>query len=308
VRLTEGARAFLDRVGKDGWDPVLPASAGASGLEAALKIMRTPGERPASFPWDGRIHEERTGTGVPLRIYRPAGSGPRPIVVFMHGGGWVLGDLDTYDNVCRRLAQAGPVVVSVGYRLAPEHPFPAPLDDCAEAVRWAGSQAGRIGGDASRITVMGSSAGGNLAAALAIRARTDPTLPVSRQVLLYPVLDSSMSTPSYRDFNQGYFLSARQMAFYWDCYVPDASARQDPEASPMSAASLDGLAPALIIAAQADPLRDEARRYARRLSEAGVPVRYRECAGMIHGFLVVPGVPEIDFAIDETVRAVMLSG
>ncbi|HST40018.1 MAG TPA: alpha/beta hydrolase [Conexibacter sp.] len=251
------------------------------------------------------------GPGGPLsvRIYRP-GEGSRPLLVYLHGGGWVMGDLAMHDATCRALAAlAGCVVVSVDYRLAPEHPHPAALDDTLAALAWARANAAALGVDPTRIAVGGSSAGGNLAAAAALRLRDEAARapvagapgglalpPLAAQLLLYPVLDSRMATASIAELGSGHLLDRAQLAFYWDAYAPTASVdRTVPQVSPAHAATLAGLPPAVVLSAEHDPLRDEAEQYAARLRGAGVRVELRRARGQIHGFLALfQGEPEVE--------------
>jgi acetyl esterase len=233
---------------------------------------------------------------VAVRMYRPRAEstdpGPdadrtRPAVAFFHGGGWVFGDIDTEDGLCRSLANAsGAVVASVGYRRAPEHPFPAPLEDCLAAVRWLRASAADLGVDRDRLAVAGASSGGTLAAATALRARDEGGPALRYQVLLYPALDPRMATGSYAEHAEDPFLSRDEMAWYWDRYLgSDPGARSDPSAAPALAANLRGLPPGLIVTAENDPLRDEAEGYAERLNAAGVPTTLVRVAGMVHGFV-----------------------
>jgi acetyl esterase/lipase len=222
---------------------------------------------------------------IALRIYRPASARPLPLLLYAHGGGWVTGSLDSHDKLCRLLADRLPaLVVAVDYRLAPEHVYPAALDDVEAAWRWVRAQARALGADGARFAVGGDSSGGNLAAALTLRLRAAGAPQPDLQLLLYPALDATCSRASYREFATGYNLSGDQMAWYWDSYR--AGARHEaPELSPLLAPDLSGLPPALIAVAAADVLRDDARDYARRLQGSGVAVRVVDCAGMIHGFL-----------------------
>jgi len=245
---------------------------------------------------------------VPARLYRPKSERPLPAVVYYHGGGWVVGDLEMHDDTCRMLAnEARCIVVSTDYRLAPEHPFPVPLDDCWSVLRWAAAHLGDRGWDGSRLAVGGTSSGGNLSAAVALRARNEG-LPLSLQLLLYPALDSTMATPSWRQFGEGHFLTASQMAWYWRQYAGDPEVRRLPEVSPSHSTDLTGLAPSLVVTAECDLLRDEAEDYARRMSHAGVPVRLWRFRGQIHGFLslgaTLPEVYEAKVAIASFVGAV----
>lgn len=221
-----------------------------------------------------------------LRIYTPAGSGPFPILMYFHGGGFVIGDLDTFDTLCRETAAgAGVVMVAVDYRLAPEHPFPAASDDCLAATRWAAAHAGEIGGDSSRIGVSGDSAGGNLAAVTALRLRDEGGPALKAQLLIYPVVDADPDAyPSMTENADGYLLTRADMNWFVGHYVRDPAALASPVLRPIKATSHAGLPPALVITAEFDPLRDEGNAYAARLAAAGVAVEHRCYEGAIHGF------------------------
>lgn len=217
----------------------------------------------------------------PVRVYRPT-AGWTGTVLFLHGGGWVVGNLDTNDRLCRALAlAAGAQIVSLDYRLAPEHPFPAGLDDTTDAL--AALARGALDADPAALAVAGHSSGGNLAAAVARRARDGGTVALRHQTLLCPVLDHDLSRPSYGAFTADLPLTAADMAWYWDLYLPDENARDHPDASPLRVPDAVGLPPATIIVAAIDPLHDEALAYAEKLSAAGVPVE----------LLVEPGVPHL---------------
>jgi acetyl esterase len=225
---------------------------------------------------------------VPIRAYRPAdaGSGALPGLVFFHGGGWVIGSLDTHDPTCRDLAnQAGCVVVSVDYRLAPEARFPAAAEDCYAATCWVAEQgAAELGVDPTRLAVGGDSAGGNLASVVPLMARDREGPALRHQLLIYPVTDADFSRASYVENAEGYLLTTSAMQWFWDHYVPEETERQEAYCAPLRAAELAGLPPALVITAEFDPLRDEGEAYARRLEEAGVPTTLTRYDGMIHGF------------------------
>jgi acetyl esterase len=222
--------------------------------------------------------------GVPARLYRPIAGTP-PLLIYFHGGGWVVGSVALSDNFCRALAnRSGCAVLSVDYRLAPEHRYPAAADDARRATEWAATHATDLGIDASRLAVGGSSAGGNLAAVVALRARGRG--PVLRAQLLHvPVLDHDFTTGSYRTYATGHGLTLAGMRWFWDHYLPDEKRRDESDASPLRAKDLRGLPPALLVAAECDPLRDEGRAYAARLDAAGVTVRALEYPGMVHGFM-----------------------
>jgi acetyl esterase len=222
---------------------------------------------------------------LPVRVYTPEGEPPFPIVVFFHGGGWVVGTLDTYDPLCRALAAATPaVVVSVDYRLAPEHRWPAAVEDAYAATEWASRNAAALGGVQHRLAVAGDSAGGNLAAVVALGARDRGGPAIAFQLLVYPVLDAAGDTASWREYADGYHLTADGMRWYWDHYLGGAGGAA-PDASPLRAAFVGGLPPALVIGAEYDILRDEGEAYAARLAEAGVDASASRHAGVVHGFV-----------------------
>jgi acetyl esterase len=225
------------------------------------------------------------GGEIPVRIYAPEGSGPFPVLVYFHGGGFVLCDLETHDGTCRSLANgAGCLVVSVDYRLAPEHPFPAGPEDCHAVARWVAERGAEIGADPTRIALGGDSAGGNLAAVVALMARERGGPALRFQLLIYPVTDCSFDTDSYRDNAEGYFLTTAMMKWFWRQYLSEPSQADQPFASPLRAADLSGLPPAHVVTAGYDPLRDEGEAFAERLRAAGVPVSARRFDGMFHGF------------------------
>ena len=225
------------------------------------------------------------GGDIPVRIYQPDTDGESPVLLYFHGGGWVIGDLDSHDEVCRQLcAGSGIAVVAVAYRLAPEAPFPAPLDDCYAATCWVHEHAAEFGADPARLAVGGDSAGGNLAAAVCLRAREEGTPPIRHQVLIYPVTDRDFERQSYRDNGEGLFLTRDMMLWFWDQYLPGPGDAENPLAVPL-AADLAGLPPATVVTAEHDPLRDEGIEYADSLAAAGVAVEQREFKGMIHGFI-----------------------
>jgi acetyl esterase len=226
---------------------------------------------------------------LPIRVYTPEGVGPFPAVVYFHGGGFVVGGLDSGDATCRALCHgASCVVVSVAYRLAPEHKFPAATDDCLAVTRWAAAHAAELNADPDRLVVAGESAGGNLAAVTALRLRDEGGPPLCGQLLIYPVTDyHTPPTPSYIANGKGYLLTRAMMVWFWGHYLNHAGEAGHPHASPLRAADLSGLPPALVITAEYDPLRDEGERYAERLQRAGVPTQLSRYDGMIHGFLLL---------------------
>jgi len=226
---------------------------------------------------------------IPIRIYRPDDSGPLPVLVFFHGGGWVICDLDTHDPICRSLTnQARCMVVSVGYRLAPEHKFPAAPEDCYAAAQWVAQHAAELNGDPARIALGGDSAGGNLTAVVAQMARDRDGPPLIFQLMIYPATNFKAKTASKASNAQGYVLTYEDMLWFTNHYLKSEEDKQNPLASPMLAANLRGLPPALIVTAEYDPLRDEGEQYGERLKEAGVPVTISRYNGMTHGFLSMP--------------------
>jgi acetyl esterase len=234
--------------------------------------------------------ENRTIPGpageIPVRIYTPQGSGPFPALVFFHGGGWVICNLDTHDGICRSLANgASCVVVSVDYRLAPEHKFPAAPEDCYAATQWVAQNAAELNVDASHIAIGGDSAGGNLSAVVAQMARDRGGPHLVFQLLIYPATDFRMNTVSIEENATGYFLTKDDMIWFTNHYLNSEEDKTNPLASPLLASDLSGLPPALIITAQYDPLRDEGELYGQKLREAGVPVTISRYEGVIHGFV-----------------------
>jgi acetyl esterase len=228
--------------------------------------------------------------GVPIRIYRPEGSGPFPMVLYLHGGGWTVGNLDTHDGICRSFChRLGAVVISVDYRLAPENKFPVPLEDCYAALQWSATHAAEIQGDHTRLAVAGDSAGGNLAAAVALYARDHGGPQLCHQVLIYPVTNHAFDTASYWENTVGHGLTRDSMLWFWDNYLNNATDGGNPYASPLQANDLSGLPPALILTAHYDPLRDEGEAYGARLHQAGVPVQVTRYLGMFHGFVLSEG-------------------
>jgi acetyl esterase/lipase len=252
---------------------------------AAEKAPELLGGEPLAIESIADARVPGDAASIAVRIYRPSTSTPLPLVLYAHGGGWVTGSLASHDRVCRILAsRLQTVVVAVDYRCAPEHVFPAALDDVAAAWQWARANTRNLGADGVRFAVAGDSSGGNLAAALTLRLRADGAPQPQLQLLLYPALDATCSRESYREFATGFNLSAAQMTWYWDAYR--AGAAQDaPELSPLAAGDLAGLSPAIVAVAESDVLRDDGLEYAQRLEAAGVPVQLIRCDGMIHGFL-----------------------
>ena len=310
ANLDPAAQPFVDQLNET-FPPIGTDISGTDPADAA-KVRQFLAEHPMPRPEEptpvGSV-TDRTIPGpageIPVRVYRPEGGGTPPIVVYFHGGGWTIGNLDSHDENCRAMtANAGVVTVSVDYRLAPEHRYPAAADDAYAAAGWAAEHAADLGGDASRLVVAGDSAGGNLAAVTALRARDSGGPAITHQVLIYPVTDVGQDTESYHENATGFFLSAAHMRWYWGCYL----GRRDgtgPYASPLRAINLGGLPPATVLTADCDPLRDEGNAYAERLRAAGVPVTARCYAGMFHGFYGMAGLLDGATAAQQEVADVL---
>jgi len=266
-----------------------------------------PPESPQTVGSVNDIRIPGVTSDIPLRLYRPTVAAEGlPLLVYFHGGGFVIGDLDSHDNLCRAFCEALPaVVVSVDYRLAPEHRFPAAVEDAMAATRWAADRAASFGADRARLLVGGDSAGGNLAAVVCQLARNAGGPAIAHQVLLYPVCDADLSRDSYQRLGQGYFLETPMMEWFWDQYLPEAALRTDPRAAPLRAASLEQLPAATVITAEYDPLNEEGNLYASALRGAGVSVQHREVPGVIHGFMSFIGMAQVaDQTFAEVVAAV----
>ncbi len=240
---------------------------------------------------------------LPARVYRPAQEGPVPTVMLFHGGGWVIGDLDTHDNTARSICRdCSAVVVSVDYRLAPEAPFPAAVEDAVAATRWAAERLDELGGS-DRLAVAGDSAGGNLSAVVAQQLRDSGGPALVGQFLIYPAVDVTGEYASRLENAEGYFLDVATMGWFMEQYAADASVHEDPRLSPLRHHDLSGLPPAVVVTAEFDPLRDEGEAYARELSAAGVSVEVRRFDGMIHGFFDMGTFsPGAQAAIDEACK------
>ncbi len=298
ARLHPEAQATLDAARAAGRPPVYeqPLDRARAHLVAAT---RTDSPIPV-----GSVADELVNTAagpIAVRVYHPVGAtGRLPVVVYLHGGCWIIGDLDTHDADCRSIAsRAHCVVVAVHYRLAPEHRFPAAVEDAVAALDWVVGEADRLGADPTRLTVAGVSAGGNLAAAAALAARDRGGPSLAAQVLVYPITDCDLDRESYRLFGSGYLLTIATMKWSWDLYAGDD--RAHPLASPMRAVDHRGLPAALVMVAECDPLRDEGLAYADVLAAAGVEVTALEVEGQVHAFFSSPGRTESADAAHELV-------
>ncbi len=281
------AQTVLDLMAELG----LPANHTISPEEARINQLARP--RPQG-PEVAKVEDRTIANGdfqVPVRIYTPEGTGPFPVLSWFHGGGWVLGNLDTADCVSRQLAVgAGCVVVSVDYRLSPEARFPVPFDDCYAVTQWIAQNGASINADPTGIAVGGDSAGGNLAAGVSLAAKDRGGLPIAFQLLIYPVTAVDFSTGSYQQNADGYLLTRDGMKWYWDLYLGSDADASNPYAAPLVAKDLSGLPPALVITAEFDPLRDEGEAYAKKLQDAGVATTATRYDGMIHGFFGMSAV------------------
>ena len=279
MTLDPQARAWLDAGRASGMLPYQEV-----GVEAARRVIDGNAvELFGGIEAVARV-EDADLDGVPGRVYEPAGAGAGALV-WLHGGGWAIGSLASHDPLCRALAaRSGCRVVAVDYRLAPEHPHPAGLEDAWTATKWGVRELGPV-------AVGGDSAGGHLAAVVALRAR-DRGVPLRLQVLVVPVTDYSFETASHAEHGTGYGLERTTIEWFWGLYLPDRADAADPEVSPLRAPDVSAAAPALVVTAEYDPLRDEGEAYAAKLRDAGVDVEHRRAAGMLHGFLRMPGVIE----------------
>lgn len=306
MTLDPDVRALLDAAAASGVPPVWEQELGQARTAYAASAQALWGP-PEALHAEQDAVLDGPGGALRIRLYHPlpaGGADLRGAIVWLHGGGWVLGDLDSHGSLCRGLAaRSGTIVVGVDYRLAPEHPFPAALEDAWAALRWAARAGGAAHGiDPSRLAVGGDSAGGNLAAVCALRAR-DAALPLRLQLLVYPATDGACDTESYRACAGGYGLTRQAMEWFWSRYAP-GSLLLGSEASPLRAPSLAGAAPALVLTAEYDVLRSDGEAYADRLEADGVAVARAHWAGMHHGFLRLPGVvARAGGAVDEVAAA-----
>ena len=275
----------------------------------ARESIRTRTAALGPFPDVAAVVDHRvavSGGEITVRAYSPDGPGPHPALVYYHGGGWVIGDLYTHDGLCRSITNAARcTVLSVDYRLAPESKYPVAVEDSYAALLWIVANAERLGIDRRRMAVGGDSAGGNLATVMALMARDRTGPRLALQVLIYPVTDHDLDTRSYRENATGYILTREGMRWFWNHYLASEAQGREPYASPLHAASLAGLPPALVITAEYDPLCDEGEAYAARLRDAGVPVTLTRYPGMFHGFVRLTNVlDKARTALDEIASSV----
>ena len=293
---------FLERMAEGDGKPLHECTPDeARSLDAMLAELAGPApkmERVEEHTIQGRDGE------VTLRVLVPIAN-PRGVLVYYHGGGWVTGSIDEYDTVGRKLAERmSCAVVLVEYRLAPEHRYPTAVDDSCAALEWVGNHLSDIAGQDVPLIVGGDSAGGNLAAVMAVRARDRSGPPIALQVLIYPVTDADFDRPSYTDPENELLLTRDGMIWFWDHYLPEPSRRTEPDASPLHTVDLSGLPPAVVLTAEHDVLRDEGEAYAARLEEANVPTDLQRYAGQMHGFFTLLMLPGSELGFQQVVKAV----
>ncbi len=270
-------------------EEMTPQEARAFNLETNRKADKIVNFKPEEMHKISNRFVKTADYDIPIRIYQPYGLDNLPILMYFHGGGFVVGNLETHDLTCRRLAKkANCIVISVDYRLAPEYKYPHAPNDCYAATKWAYENAKEFGGDAKRMATCGDSAGGNLATVIALMAREKKEFELLYQVLIYPTTDGTQTAPSIDQLADGYLLTKSLMAWFLNQYKDENTVIKDPYFSPLYAEDLSGLPPALVITAEYDPLKDEGTQYAERLKEAGVPVVFKEFKGMIHVFFQMP--------------------
>jgi acetyl esterase len=270
-------------------ETLTPSAARANAIEKRRSRVEQP--IPLADVHDRQI--PGPGGELTVRVYRPSLDDQRPVVVYFHGGGWVLCDLDSHDAICRRIARdSGCVLVSVDYRLAPEHPFPAAVQDAVAAVEWVAAHRADLGATAGGLGVAGDSSGGNLAASVCLIARDNGQPRIDHQLLIYPPLAYDFTTASYRDNDTGFHLTRAGMQWFWNHYLATDADAVDPRAAPLRAIDLAGLPAASIFTAEYDPLRDDGEAYAARLRDAGVDVELHRYDGMFHGFIGLAAVGE----------------
>jgi acetyl esterase len=289
MKLDPQIEAMREQRRRDGV-PQLYTLSLAEARAADLASIRAGGGDPEPVHEVRDSHVPGPAGDIPVRVYRPSAAAPLPLLVYFFGGGWTLGSIDTSDGICRSLANsAGCLVITVGYRLAPEHRFPAAVDDCYAATAWIASHATDFGADPARVAVGGDSAGGNLAAAVSLLARSRGGPPLAGQLLVYPNTDYLSDTESIRENGDPWLFNHHSVAWYWQHYLASPDDGLNPLASPLRADDLGGLPPALVITAEYDPLRDQAEEYGDRLADAGVPAVVSRYPGTVHGFFAMAG-------------------
>ena len=297
--LDRQARALIERFVSEGTPPVsklTPTEARRLTREVNRRLRSPP--EPVAVVKNMRMSD--SSAQIPARLYIPREGEVLPVLLYFHGGGWVLGDLDSVDSLCRSLANAaGSMVLSVDYKLAPEHKFPAAVEDAYSAIKWIADNATGLNGDPRRIAVGGDSAGGNLAAVVSLMSRDKHGPPVVFQLLIYPATNYAFDTASYSDNAEGYWLSKDDMKWFWNHYLHGEEDGRNPYASPSRAGDLRSLPPAFVLTAEFDPLRDEGEAYAARLRECGVVVKVTRYDGMIHDFVNIAELRQSRIAIDE---------
>ncbi|MGW4398037.1 alpha/beta hydrolase [Amycolatopsis nivea] len=290
MALDEATRALCERMAAQRWKPLHEMTVGEA---RALPRDLAAEAGPPSLPPVARAEDHRVpnpGGGFAVRVLVPDRA-VRGVLVYYHGGGWVIGELEQYELLGRTLArETGCAVVIAEYRLAPEHPYPAAPDDAWAALSWAAERTEALAGPGAPLVVAGDSAGGNLAAVVAQRARDEGGPELAAQVLVYPATDADLDRPSYREPENQLLVGRDSMIWFWNHYLPDPARRTEPAAAPLRAETLAGLPPAIVLTAGHDPLRDEGEEYARRLEAAGVPVRAKRFADQMHGFFTMAGV------------------
>lgn len=284
------SEALLEERRQAGLPPTTALS--VADLRASREAWRKRSPIPAVSVFHLTDHVVPVAAGsIKMRLYRPSPAVQIPVVVYFHGGGWVLGNLEHSDALCRALCVAtGALVANVDYRLAPEHTYPIAAEDSYAALRFVCENAGRLGADRDRLAVAGSSAGGNLAAAAALMSRDRGGPAIRAQLLVYPVLDAACALPSYETFADGYIISTEEMRWYWSQYLSGPEKARESYACPLIAANLSGQPSTLVITAECDPVRDDGEAYVARLRDAGVPARLSRYPGTLHGFFAMPGV------------------
>jgi acetyl esterase/lipase len=295
-------RMFLEQMAATGGKPLHESTPEeARALGAKFAALAGPAPEMARV----EQHQIETPAGaVAVRVLVPP-QRARGVIVYYHGGGWVLGAIDEFETMARKLAErTSCAVVLVDYRLAPEHRYPTAVDDSYAALAWVGEHLRDIAGTDVPLIVAGDSAGGNLAAVIALRARDRGGPPIALQVLIYPVTDADFDRPSYTDAEHQLLLTRDAMVWFWDHYLPEASRRTEPDASPLHAADLSGLPPAVVLTAEHDVLRDEGEAYAARLTDAGVPVDFKRHTGQMHGFFTLLMLPGSERGFQQVVKAV----